>query len=79
MDKGEGHSDVQQNISDHADEGISKKGESNGAEGVSEADTMMQSECSETCERGRFNKFCLGRLIIWRRHCLTSLKTILIY
>ena len=46
-------------MSDHADEGILKK-EENKREGVSESAIMMQSECSEMCERGRFNKFCLA-------------------
>ena len=59
MDRGVGQSDVQQNMSDHADKGISKK-EENKREGVSESAIMMQSECSEMCERGRFNKFCLA-------------------
>ena len=46
LDKGVGQSDVQQNVSDHVDEGISKKEEIKREEGVSESDIMMQSECS---------------------------------
>ena len=50
-------------MSDHADEGISKKEENKREEVVSESDIMMQIKCSEVCERGRFNKFCIGRKI----------------
>ena len=46
---------IQQNMSDHADEGIYKKKEIKRKEGVSESDIMMQSECSHEIESSTIN------------------------